>query len=418
MLVECHVFGSRTGYTTLARSGGVTDRDCRDLESGSFAFGQSGDRSYLDSLATRSAFFTRVLSGRRALTRVLKGSPDESNRPTLLMITAILSQVDWDQHLQGDIEQLLAAADLWKFASGAAVSAVEVTAAPPRLAVQLCQSPKILALISAMEEAGHTGRPAVLAEGDCGHADIAALEMLMPCRARRSFTTAYRSLSPSLPVSVNVLASQASLQKINRRPYDSVAVSSYARQLQTTAMASGKVPVELISRGGFTAKAVVMPPPAPNSLMVAPVTHAAPPRVSTALSPIPDYKPIAWWMVAAIPAGVLIAGVSIFWFARTTAKQTVPQQNPAVVVRSEGPVAVAVPPTSAVNQATTEPIKPEQVRAAFQWGMAKVQNAYQGARNKLRGARRAKIKNNKNAPGNNDNAESQPGNGNADKSGT
>ena len=103
MRIERHVFGSRSGYTTLAQSGGISDSERRLLET--FAFGQTNDPRYLDSLAQQPAYLSRPLGPRRrAITRVLRGHPDDQGRVTLLFPTAVLSTGDWVKTLRGDAQ--------------------------------------------------------------------------------------------------------------------------------------------------------------------------------------------------------------------------------------------------------------------------------------------------------------------------
>jgi hypothetical protein len=63
MRIERHVFGSFSGYTTLAKSAGVSLDDCRQLESTAYSFGQSHDRGFIKSLAKTPAYFTRSMTG-------------------------------------------------------------------------------------------------------------------------------------------------------------------------------------------------------------------------------------------------------------------------------------------------------------------------------------------------------------------
>ena len=111
MTCDTHVFGSRKGYQTLARSAGLSSDDERVLAQ--FGFGESSDERFLSGLATEPTAFARPLpSGRMAITRVLAGPLDDAGRPTLERRTVI---VDRDAYaaLRPGLAGLLADAGFW-----------------------------------------------------------------------------------------------------------------------------------------------------------------------------------------------------------------------------------------------------------------------------------------------------------------
>lgn len=204
MKIERHIFGSRKGYTTLAATTGLSAQDYQLLEGGAYGFGQTDVPEYLNSLGKSPAFFTRALPGaRRALTRVLAGKPDDNGRPTLLMVTAVLSERDWNGSLRGDVATLLSDAKLWLPSTQS--EPFEITPAAPNLIIQPHDAAIALAILSTVEE----GRPVVGRHGDVTFEAIRALEILMPTAQRPRFTTGWRTLSRNLDATVNVLATEA-----------------------------------------------------------------------------------------------------------------------------------------------------------------------------------------------------------------
>lgn len=221
------------------------------MESTAYSFGQSHDRPFLKSLARTPAYFTRLLAGgRRGLTRVFEGKPDDNNRPTLLLITAIVSQPDWDAQLCGDVGLLLDAGDLWKWDGTAAIAPMDLLPPPPLRAVPKKSVSRLLALISEIERAYASRRGVMVSQEDYSLADLRAIEMLVPPPARRQVTTAYRGLSVQLPVSVNCLATEAPLQgrTVFRPQGTSAGMSPYAATLLSGGLGtSGVVPIEWIA---------------------------------------------------------------------------------------------------------------------------------------------------------------------------
>ena len=249
MHIERHIFGSYRGYTTLACSPGVSADDCRILESSVYSFGQTYDARFNRTLAKTPAFFTRVLrEDRRALARVLGGALDDNDRPTLLVVTVIVSQQDWDSQLCGDVQLLLEEERLWQWDGSAKPAAMEVTFRPPSHSVPRRTVPRVLALLSEIEHgrAAHLG--VVVSASEFSQQEIACLEMLVPPSARAEFTSAYRTLSPQLAATVNCLAAEAGSQdrvtfrfQANHTP-----LSPYAEYLLESGFASGSIPLENI----------------------------------------------------------------------------------------------------------------------------------------------------------------------------
>ena len=206
MKLERHVFGSRTGYTTLARSPGISDQEARALET--FAFGQTNDPGYLASLANSPAHISRPLgSSRRAITRVLPGKPDDQERSTLLLVSAIIDNASWLGVLNGNVLPLLATSSLWTWDETADLSPVNVplqSPQPPALTPATVEA--ALAVLAELERAAASGGRIILKEQEAGADVVRAVEMLIPDGAKPAFSCAARSLSAKLDVQLNCVA--------------------------------------------------------------------------------------------------------------------------------------------------------------------------------------------------------------------
>lgn len=249
MLIERHIFGSYKGYTTLARSPGVSIDDSRILESAAYSFGQTYDARFNKTLARTPAFFTRTLrGGRRALARVLEGAPDDNNRPTLRVVTVIVSQQDWDSQLFGDVQLLLEEESLWQWDGSAQPAAMEITFRPPSYLVPRKSVPRVLALLSEIERGHAAHRGVVVSANEFSQQEIACLEILVPPLVRVEFTSAYRTLSPQLQATVNCLAAEAGSQDrvTFRFQPEHTHLSPYAEYLYNSGFASGSIPLERI----------------------------------------------------------------------------------------------------------------------------------------------------------------------------
>ena len=104
--ISRHIFGSVRGYTTLGKSEDLSSEEIAELEI--LSFGQTNEASYMNSLQISPAYICRSLcSGRRAVTRVFQGKPDEHNRITLLFVSAVMKSDDWNCLLKHDVNKLL-----------------------------------------------------------------------------------------------------------------------------------------------------------------------------------------------------------------------------------------------------------------------------------------------------------------------
>lgn len=242
MIVERHIFGSVTGYRTLACSPGISNQEGRHLEA--FSFGQPSSQAFVESLIRNPAYWIRPLGTRRVLSRLVPGAPDEQGRTTMLMHSAVVSATDWDGVLWGDAGLLLRTSELWKWDGSARLAPLDLSVASPgRIATGRGRAPVLLNLISLIERAA--GRPIslVVREADLGPEEARCLIMLIPPSARGRFSLAYRSLNSRLGATVNCVAAEAAIDANSAvvNPYEDVPLTTYAQVLEEAGIRKGAV---------------------------------------------------------------------------------------------------------------------------------------------------------------------------------
>lgn len=242
MIVERHIFGSVTGYRTLACSPGISSQEGRQLEA--FSFGQPSSQAFVESLVRNPAYWIRSLAARRVLSRLVPGAPDEQGRTTLLIYSAVVSAADWDGVLRADVGLLLRTPELWKWDGTSRLAPLDVSVTPSgRISVGRSRAPLLLNLISRIERGA--GRPAslVIREADFGPDEARCLIMLIPPSARGQFSLAYRSLNSRLGATVNCVATEAPIAAnasvVN--PHEEVPLTTYAQVLEEAGLRQGTV---------------------------------------------------------------------------------------------------------------------------------------------------------------------------------
>ncbi len=97
MKFDRHLFGSRSGYETLARSAGLREDESRELSA--LGFGQSSSPAFIESLGDDPCVLCRPLrsSQRMAITRVFEGPVDDAGRLTLQLRTVVFDRYDFDK---------------------------------------------------------------------------------------------------------------------------------------------------------------------------------------------------------------------------------------------------------------------------------------------------------------------------------
>jgi len=95
---DVHVLGSKSGYTTLSASRGVTARERQALEE--LGFGGVSREEDMESLRHEPCMMGRQLpTGRWAISRLLQGGRDDFGRATVEVVTIILTPTDWAKGL-------------------------------------------------------------------------------------------------------------------------------------------------------------------------------------------------------------------------------------------------------------------------------------------------------------------------------
>lgn len=251
MQVQRHIFGSRGGYGTLARSAGVTLDDKWLIETAAHSFGHTSELAFAERLAIDPAFFTTSFdSGRRGVTCVRPGRV-ENGRMGLIFISAIVSRREWDTVMMGDVGVLLSCAELWQWGGEADLATAELPSRPTMAMILRQRVQRALTLISELEVAVRRNKQLVVSEEDFDLEDVRAVEMLIPGDMRRHVTTACRCLSADVPCSLVLLAREAGTQGATYRANEGVSLSDYAIALQEKAISSGVIasPFVLMYRG-------------------------------------------------------------------------------------------------------------------------------------------------------------------------
>ena len=236
--ISRHVFGCVQGYRTLGASPDVDRSDIFELET--FSFGQTNATEYLDSLGHNPAYWCRWLrSGRWALTRVLKGKPDDKGRSTLLFVTALLDPSEWVGALGADATPLLCCDQLWVWSGESVLSSVKLNVGEPDKPVPGdTQRARVLSMLALVESRhGKPNETIVTSEHQFSPEDVRLLAMLLPHTSKESFSYAVRSLSEGLPVTINCLAGNASHGASARRIIRWSRGASYDPPVYTSAVA-------------------------------------------------------------------------------------------------------------------------------------------------------------------------------------
>lgn len=221
VLVSTHLFGSREGYRTLARSVDVTDAE--ETELAGFGFGQTADRAVLEALETAPTAYGRPLAGGRvAVTRIFAGPPDESGRATLELRTILIPPASVADLLSTGFGWMLQQKALWDrdaFVGGRTLRVIPVRANSERSpAAEEAFAAWADAVIdpNAMLRPGASGdsvlrmqadRPMVLLEPESeGSAALAALAASLTPGDLPSLRWGVRLLSTGVPVDVATIA--------------------------------------------------------------------------------------------------------------------------------------------------------------------------------------------------------------------
>jgi len=198
-----HILGSRSGYTTLDATPGVTAAERAELEVLSF-----GDATSSEAMARleHSAVMTgrRLRSGRFAVSRMLPGGVDDAGRPTVEIITLLLDARAYTA-AAGAFPRLADDARFWRVARGAVATGYEL---PEDRCAVAASDRGVMRAFDAWIAARKQGGVGVLPAADAGAvlAMVALLESVDQAQCRWGIGL----LSLSAPVDLCTLAATAS----------------------------------------------------------------------------------------------------------------------------------------------------------------------------------------------------------------
>lgn len=157
---DIHVFGSISGYGTVAASSGVRPDETRELEH--FQFGEISTSEAIAQLGSRPTMTVRPLaSGRVAISRMIPAGADDAGRPTIEVVTLLVDARGAEAVLPA-LDRLVSDVGFWREARERSRSGVElpegaIPAANPR-------DSSLLRILDAWLLATRSGSVAVLPE--------------------------------------------------------------------------------------------------------------------------------------------------------------------------------------------------------------------------------------------------------------
>jgi hypothetical protein len=322
---DIHVFGSHRGYTTLARSMGVTDSEKSALET--LGFGQADDESYRTSLESEPALFGRVLStGRVALTRCLPGEPDDAGRSTLRFVSALFDGLDWQRTLASRIQSLAMEPTLWMQPAAGLVRPVPLHAS--RLRETVFPTDLTLATLDAWLLYRRDPKVLVLLpDTDDGRKAVMGVLRLLPIADRLAYSFTLRALSAGVAATVGTLAVAGDSRRKIIRPAEARTLEHpYCRAVLNFWRSSGEFPAAFVN-GVETAD-----------------------RVTSAAFALPEEFPkqssrgygtgLGWWASGG-SAVLLAAGVATWLYMRNQQTEPRPDTGKADERAETTPVPVA-----------------------------------------------------------------------------
>ena len=127
---DIHIFGSRSGYETLAASPRLREDEIRALAI--FQFGEAATSDAIARLESVAVMSGRPLaSGRFAISRMLPAGTDDAGRPTIEVISLIIDAAGYEA-CAGSLMMLAHDVDFWRSARAAVTTGIEIPdCAPP-----------------------------------------------------------------------------------------------------------------------------------------------------------------------------------------------------------------------------------------------------------------------------------------------
>ena len=201
---DIHIFGSVSGYSTIAASAGVRADETRELEQ--FQFGEISTSDAMSRLETQATMTSRMLaSGRMAISRMLPAGVDDAGRPTIDVITLIVDARVYDAQL-GALALLADDASLWRDAREQVRTGIDYPTG-----VAPASDPRDLALVRILDawmHATRTGSVAVLPAN--GQLDVLRFVSTLDASDRRRCRWGIGINSLSSPVDVCTMMPGAS----------------------------------------------------------------------------------------------------------------------------------------------------------------------------------------------------------------
>lgn len=200
---DVHIFGSVSGYGTTAASAGVTESEKREL--GSFQFGEAATADAIARLEHHAVMTGRPLaSGRFAISRMLPAGVDDAGRPTIEVISLLLSASGYES-CAGSMQMLASDVGLWRRARTEVSAGIEIPAA------NSAGDPEDLASLRAFDlwiAATRSGGVGVMSESESP--TVLAMVCTLHQRDRAQCRWGVGMLSISAPVDIASLASGTS----------------------------------------------------------------------------------------------------------------------------------------------------------------------------------------------------------------
>jgi hypothetical protein len=214
--ISRHIYGSFHGYETLAISRDVDKSESKELAS--ITFGQTSDKTYLDSLEMKPGYVCHKLrSGRWGITRVFKGSLDNHQRTTLLKITAIIEQKNWLHDLKCDINPIIFNENIWFWDKTKSlqnlVIETEIKKEEPKREIL----EKLSSLLFIIETYKNKEATIILKESEYEQEILRFVNIMLPLEEQKNFTYAIRCLSDEMPLSVITMSDIGSYGKSKRQ---------------------------------------------------------------------------------------------------------------------------------------------------------------------------------------------------------
>ena len=156
-----HILGSRSGYTTLDATPGLSAADRAELEV--LGFGDATSSEAMARLETHACMVGRRLrTGRFAISRMLPGGTDDKGRPTIEVVSLVLDAAGYAA-VAGALGRLAADARFWRLARGAVSRGYEL---PEESSSKSSRDPSVLRAFDTWVAARRAGGIGVLSPQD------------------------------------------------------------------------------------------------------------------------------------------------------------------------------------------------------------------------------------------------------------